>query len=64
MGALLQFWLEIHLQLFLDRKALAAVVHALVISRSDYCNVLDVGLPLKTIQKLQLVTNIVAGVLK
>ncbi|XP_061474960.1 small ribosomal subunit protein uS7 isoform X1 [Rhineura floridana] len=58
-----------HLQLvaqlrpYLDSDDLASVVHALVTSRLDYCNALYVGLPLKTVRKLQLVQNAAARLL-
>ena len=39
---------------FLEMSNLATVTHALVTSRLDYCNVLYVGLPLKSVRKLQL----------
>ncbi|KAM6466454.1 uncharacterized protein PHA67_012250 [Liasis olivaceus] len=42
---------------FLDRESLQSVTHALVISHIDYCNALYMGLPLKSIRKLQLVQN-------
>ena len=45
---------------YLDRDNLASVVRALVTSKLDYCNALYVGLPLKTVRKLQLVQNAVA----
>lgn len=45
---------------FLDRDALRTVTHALVISRIDYCNAFYMGLPLKSIRKLQLVQNAAA----
>lgn len=46
-------------QLFLlpDQEAQLVISHALVISQLDYCNVLNMGLTLKNIQKLQLVQN-------
>lgn len=36
---------------------LATVVHVLVTAHLDYCNTLCVGLPLKMVQKVQLVQN-------
>ena len=45
---------------FLDQESLQTVTHALVISRIDYCNALYMGLPLKSIQKLQLAQNAAA----
>ncbi|XP_061477657.1 uncharacterized protein LOC133382019 [Rhineura floridana] len=48
---------------YLDSDNLASVVHALVTSRLDYCNALYVGLPLKTVRKLQLVQNAAARLL-
>ena len=45
---------------YLDRDSLASVVHALVTSKLDYCNVLYMGLPLKMVQKLQLVQTAAA----
>ena len=48
---------------FLEKSDLATVTHALVTSRLDYCNVFYVGLPLKSVQKLQLVQRAAARVL-
>lgn len=53
---------QIHLvhQLYplLDWKAMLTVTQALVISWLDYCNMLYLGLPLKTIWKFQLFQNV------
>ncbi|KAF7243828.1 Alanine--glyoxylate aminotransferase 2, mitochondrial [Varanus komodoensis] len=40
---------------YLEDDCLATVTHALVTSRLDFCNVLYVGLPLKTVRILQMV---------
>ena len=45
---------------YLDTEALTTLVHALVISRVDYCNSLYVGLPLRLMRRLQMVQNVVA----
>ena len=47
----------------LDVGALTTLVHVLVVSRLDYCNVLYVGLPLRLMQKLQMVQNTAARLL-
>uniref|UniRef100_R4GAY7 Reverse transcriptase domain-containing protein n=1 Tax=Anolis carolinensis TaxID=28377 RepID=R4GAY7_ANOCA len=54
-GAFAQLKLVRQLRPYLGKPDLATVVHALVTSRLDYCNALYVGLPLKTVRKLQLV---------
>lgn len=56
-GAYYQLWLVSQLQLFLDRKDLATVVHILVVSKLDNCNALYIGLSLKTVWKLQLIQD-------
>ena len=48
---------------FLEMSDLATVTHALVTSRLDYCNALYVGLPLKSVRKLQLVQRAAARLL-
>ena len=48
---------------YLDVGALTTLVHALVISRLDHCNALYVGLPLRLMQKLQMVQNAAARLL-
>ncbi|XP_061466651.1 uncharacterized protein LOC133377174 [Rhineura floridana] len=62
-NAFYQLRLVAQLRPYLDRENLATVIHALVTSRLDYCNALYVGLPLKTVRKLQLVQNAAARVL-
>ncbi|XP_061443806.1 uncharacterized protein LOC133365612 isoform X9 [Rhineura floridana] len=59
-SAFYQLRLVAQLRPYRDRDNLASVVHALVTSKLDYCNGLYVGLPLKTVQKLQLVQNAAA----
>ena len=59
-SAFYQLWLVAPLCPYLDRDNLASVVYALVTSKLGYCNALYMGLPLKTVQKLQLVQNAAA----
>ncbi|XP_078241606.1 uncharacterized protein LOC140704410 [Pogona vitticeps] len=56
-GAFLQLRRIYQLRPYLDEQNLAAVTHALVTTRLDYCNALYVGLPLKTVRRLQLAQN-------
>lgn len=48
-------WLVHQLHLFLVLSFLATAIHALVASILDYCNMLCLGLPLKSVWKIQLV---------
>jgi hypothetical protein len=48
---------------YLDEKSAEQLIHALVHSHIDYCNVLLTGLPLVLIKKLQMVQNSAARVL-
>ena len=48
---------------FLEMLDLATVTHALVTSQLDCCNTLYVGLPLKSVRKLQLVQRAAARLL-
>uniref|UniRef100_A0A670II88 Reverse transcriptase domain-containing protein n=1 Tax=Podarcis muralis TaxID=64176 RepID=A0A670II88_PODMU len=59
-AAVYQLHLVRRLRPYLPANCLARVVHALVISRLDYCNALYVGLPLKVTRKLQLIQNAAA----
>ncbi|XP_053150941.1 nuclear receptor subfamily 2 group F member 6 isoform X4 [Hemicordylus capensis] len=59
-SAFYQLQLVRQLRPYLEKLDLTSVTHALVTSRLDYCNVLYVGLPLKTVQKLQQVQNAAA----
>uniref|UniRef100_A0A670IW23 Reverse transcriptase domain-containing protein n=1 Tax=Podarcis muralis TaxID=64176 RepID=A0A670IW23_PODMU len=59
-AAVYQLHLVCRLRPYLPADCLARVVHALVISRLDYCNALYVGLPLKVTRKLQLIQNAAA----
>lgn len=62
-GAFQVLWSVSQLWLFLDRKDLATLVHALVMHRLDYCNAVYVGLCLKTVQKLQrVVARVLTGI--
>uniref|UniRef100_A0A670J261 Reverse transcriptase domain-containing protein n=1 Tax=Podarcis muralis TaxID=64176 RepID=A0A670J261_PODMU len=59
-AAAYQLYLVCRLRPYLPADCLARVVHALVISRLDYCNALYEGLPLKVTRKLQLMQNAAA----
>ena len=48
---------------YLDAGAVTTLVHALVVSRIDYCNTLYVELPLRLMHKLQMIQNTVARLL-
>ncbi|KAF7248337.1 C3a anaphylatoxin chemotactic receptor [Varanus komodoensis] len=62
-SAFFQLRLIHQLRPYLEYDCLATVTHALVTSRLDFCNALYVGLPLKTVQILQLVQNRAARLL-
>ena len=59
-SAYFHLWWIAQLRPYLDVGTLATLVHVLIVSRLDYCNALYVGLPLKMMQKLQMVQNAVA----
>ena len=60
--AYFHLWRIAQLHLYFDGGALTTLVHALVISRLDYCNALYVGLSLRLMRKLQMVQNTAARV--
>ena len=51
------------LHLYLDTGVLTTLVHALIVSRIDYCNTIYMGLPLRLMRKLQMVQNMAARLL-
>uniref|UniRef100_A0A8D0BC31 Reverse transcriptase domain-containing protein n=1 Tax=Salvator merianae TaxID=96440 RepID=A0A8D0BC31_SALMN len=59
-GAFAQVRLVHQLRPYLDRESLLTVAHALITSRIDYCNALYMGLPLKSVRRLQVVQNAAA----
>ena len=61
--AYFHLWRIAQLRPYLDRGGLTTLVHALIISRLDHCNALYVGLPLRLMQKLQMVQNAAARLL-
>ncbi|KAF7253589.1 Ryanodine receptor 2, partial [Varanus komodoensis] len=65
LACITETWLRLIHQLrpYLENDCLATVTHALVTSRLDFCKVLYVGLPLKTVWILQLVQNRAARLL-
>ena len=56
-------WQIAQLRPYLDGGALNTLVHTLIISRLDHCNALYVGLPLRSMRKLQMVQNAAARLL-
>lgn len=52
-----------HAHQLLNRHSLVVVIHSLVASPLDYCNLLHMGLPLKVVHKLKLVQNMAPRVL-
>uniref|UniRef100_A0A803TAT9 Reverse transcriptase domain-containing protein n=1 Tax=Anolis carolinensis TaxID=28377 RepID=A0A803TAT9_ANOCA len=62
-GAFAQLKLVCQLHPYLGKPDLATVVHTLVTSQLGYCNTLYMGLPLKTVWKLQLVKQEAARLL-
>ncbi|KAF7241323.1 Potassium channel subfamily T member 2 [Varanus komodoensis] len=62
-NAFLHLRLIHQLRPYLENNCLATVTHALVTSQLDFCNVLNGGLPLKTVWILQMVQNRAARLL-
>lgn len=58
-----QLWLVHQLRPFMDKKDLAMVSHALIISQLDCSNVFHLGLPLKMTLKLEPIQNAAVHVL-
>ncbi|KAF7248518.1 NHP2-like protein 1 [Varanus komodoensis] len=63
-SAFLQLRLVHQLHPYQEEDCLVTVTHTLVTSQLDFCNVLYVGLPLKTVRILQMVQNRAARLLK
>ena len=59
-SAYFHLWQIAQLRPYLDVGSLTTLVHVLVISRLDHCNALYMGLPLRLMQKLQMVQNAAA----
>ena len=58
-SAYFHLWWISQLCPYLDVRVLTTLVHALAVSRLDYCNALYLGLPLRLMEKLQMVQNVV-----
>lgn len=58
-----RLWLVCWLQLFLAESDLATGIYALVTLRQHYCHKLCLGMPLKSIWKLQLIQSILSWLL-
>ena len=56
-------WWIAQLSPYLEGGVLITVVQVLVVSRLDYCNVLYMGLPLRSMRKLQMLQNMAARLL-
>ena len=59
----LDLWRIAQLCSYLDAGVLTTLVHALVVSRFDYCDVFYMRLPLKLMKKLQIFQNMAARLL-
>ena len=59
----IDLWQIAQLRPYLDVGSLTTLVHTLVISRLDHCNALYVGLPLRSMRKLQMVQSAAARLL-
>ena len=62
-SAHLHLWWIAQLCPYLDTGTLTTLVHALVVSRIDYCNARYVRLPLRLMRKLQVVQSMAARLL-
>lgn len=59
-SAIHQLWQVAQMHPCLDGDSLNSTIHTVVTSRLDYCYMLYMGLPLKSLQKLQLMQDSVA----